>query len=118
MNGMFSLTARSFRFISCSLLASLLFAGTASAAGRCDEPVSGSLGRFCKADTDKSETLSRSEFLAGFPDMTDQAFLALDSDGNGAIDVDEWNKHMSSHGANRAPMGMPKSNLLISPPKP
>ncbi len=118
MNGMFSFSAGSFRFFSCSLLAAILFAGTASAAGRCDEPVSGSLARFCKADTDRSESLSRPEFLAAFPDLTDQAFLALDSDGNGAIDVDEWNKHMSNHGANRAPMGMPKSNLLISPPKP
>ncbi|MBQ7606753.1 MAG: hypothetical protein IJU76_02065 [Desulfovibrionaceae bacterium] len=90
------------------------FLACAHAEPPCAEPIPGDLARFCKADADRSGSLSQPEFLAAFPDLTDQAFLALDRDGNGLLDADEWRMHRRSHGGGQS---TPSSNLLISPPK-
>ena len=75
--------------------------------------------RFCAADTNASDTLTQQEFSLAFPDMTEQAFEALDTNHDGVISIQEWNAFMGNHGKKSSKAleeekkGAP---LLIQPP--
>ncbi len=88
----------------------------------------GASERFCKADTDKSDSLSPEEFQTAFPDMTKEAFSMLDADRNGVIDGAEWDAFLGRHEGSKkngmggmgmpgnAPTEEPATPPLITPP--
>lgn len=54
--------------------------------------------RFDAMDENKDGSLSREEFFKALPNMREEAFGAIDSDGNGSISIAEWNAFFSNHG--------------------
>lgn len=58
--------------------------------------------RFDAADTDKNGSISPEEFTKAFPRMTDAAFSAIDTDGDGGIGRKEWDAFMRRHSMGKA----------------
>ena len=61
---------------------------------------SGFNAHFPDMDSDKNDLVTPMEFNAHFPDAseTTKAFNAIDLDGNGALDHDEWHEFKKAHG--------------------
>lgn len=49
-------------------------------------------------DADGDETVTGEEFKQRFPDSTTDVFKAVDQDGDGSIDHDEWHSFKEAHG--------------------
>jgi major membrane immunogen (membrane-anchored lipoprotein) len=54
---------------------------------------------FHELDADGNDTVSWEEFKDRFPDSTEDVFKAVDQDGDGLIDHDEWHTFKEAHGA-------------------
>jgi hypothetical protein len=52
---------------------------------------------FPELDADGDEQVTWEEFKARFPDTTEAVFEAVDLDGDGAIDHDEWHAFKEAH---------------------
>ena len=82
--------------------------------------------KFDQMDTNKDGKVSREEFKALFPNMRDEAFVAIDQDGDGFISIDEWNAFMKDHssgmrpnrGMGGGPMGAPGDPMMPNPGNP
>jgi hypothetical protein len=53
---------------------------------------------FPELDTDGDERVTREEFKQRFPDSSEAVFKAVDQDGSGRIDHDEWHAFKEAHG--------------------
>lgn len=82
---------------------------------------------FDKMDTNKDGKVSRQEFMATHPTMTEEAFTKIDSSRDDALTLEEWISFMAGHasGMRQAPAGqMPPASSapaagqkpLITPP--
>lgn len=60
---------------------------------------------FKKADKDGSDSLSKEEFMAAYPNMKEAAFTAIDTDKNGAISRQEWQTFVIGHSMGRSGQG-------------
>jgi major membrane immunogen (membrane-anchored lipoprotein) len=49
-------------------------------------------------DADGDDTVSWEEFKGRFPDSSEDVFRAVDQDGDGFIDHDEWHTFKEAHG--------------------
>lgn len=56
---------------------------------------------FSELDADGDDSVSREEFKQHFPDSTEDVFRAVDQDGDGLIDHDEWHTFKEAHGAEK-----------------
>ncbi|MBQ7456215.1 MAG: hypothetical protein IJS54_01185 [Desulfovibrio sp.] len=74
------------------------------------------LHRFCKADSNGDDRLSREEFAKGFAGMTDNAFSALDQNRDDAVDLSEWERFLGNHETGKEQKPLPKT--MIMPPTP
>ncbi|BBO67422.1 hypothetical protein DSCA_13520 [Desulfosarcina alkanivorans] len=54
---------------------------------------------FYELDADGDDTVTWEEFKQRFPDSTKDVFKAVDQDGDGFIDHDEWHTFKEAHGA-------------------
>ena len=86
----------------------------------------GSADKYSQMDTNKDGKVSREEFKALFPNMREEAFVAIDKDGDGFISIDEWNAFMKDHssgmrpnrGMGGGPMGAPGDPMMPNPGNP
>jgi len=53
---------------------------------------------FGDMDTDGDDLVSPEEFKAHFPDADPKAFDAIDLNGDGSVDHDEWHEFKEAHG--------------------
>lgn len=80
---------------------------------------SGGMGdKFTQMDTDKDGKVSREEFKALFPNMREEAFVAIDKDGDNFISVDEWNGFMKEHSSGMRPNTMNDGPMPTVPGNP
>jgi len=52
---------------------------------------------FGDMDTDGDDLVNREEFKAHFPDADQKAFDAIDLNGDGSVDHDEWHEFKEAH---------------------
>lgn len=74
--------------------------------------------KFSQMDTNKDGKVSREEFKALFPNMREEAFVAIDKDGDGFISVDEWNAFMKDHSSGMRPNTMNNGPMPTVPGNP
>ena len=74
--------------------------------------------KFSQMDTNKDGKVSREEFKATFPNMREEAFVAIDKDGDGFISVDEWNGFMKEHSSGMRPNTMTNGPMPSVPGNP
>ena len=74
--------------------------------------------KFSQMDTNKDGKVSREEFKAAFPNMREEAFVAIDKDGDGFISVDEWNGFMKDHSSGMRPNTMTNGPMPSVPGNP
>lgn len=70
-------------------------------------PGSMGMGRwanFQDMDTNKDQQLSLEEFQVRHPGMSQKDMAIIDTDGNGTISVQEWDKFRSAHGGMKSGM--------------
>ena len=80
---------------------------------------SGGMGdKFSQMDADKDGKVSREEFKALFPNMREEAFVAIDKDGDGFISIDEWNGFMKDHSSGMRPNTMNDGPMPTVPGNP
>lgn len=53
---------------------------------------------FGDMDTDGDDLVNREEFKAHFPDADQKAIDAIDLNGDGSVDHDEWHEFKEAHG--------------------
>ena len=53
---------------------------------------------FGDMDADGDDLVNREEFKAYFPDADPKAFDAIDLNGDGSVDHDEWHEFKEAHG--------------------
>ena len=53
---------------------------------------------FHELDADGDDTVTWEEFKQRFPDASEDVFKAVDQDGDGFIDHDEWHTFKEAHG--------------------
>ncbi len=53
---------------------------------------------FHELDADGDDAVAWEEFKQRFPDTTEDVFKAVDQDGDGSIDHDEWHGFKEAHG--------------------
>lgn len=58
---------------------------------------------FGRMDTDANGKVTAEEFRAAYPNMNENAFVTIDANGDGAIDVSEWNAFTIRHSAQDRP---------------
>jgi major membrane immunogen (membrane-anchored lipoprotein) len=56
---------------------------------------------FDELDADGDAAVSWEEFKQQFPEGTESVFQAVDQDGDGIIDHDEWHTFKEAHGAKK-----------------
>lgn len=78
----------------------------------------GSVDKFSQMDTNKDNKVSREEFKALFPNMREEAFVAIDKDGDNFISVDEWNGFMKDHSSGMRPNTMNNGPMPTVPGNP
>jgi major membrane immunogen (membrane-anchored lipoprotein) len=54
---------------------------------------------YYELDADGDGAVTLAEFRQRFPDRAEDVFKAVDQDGNGIIDHDEWHAFKAAHGA-------------------
>ena len=54
---------------------------------------------FHELDADGDDTVTWEEFKSRFPDTNESVFQAVDQNGDGLIDHDEWHAFKDAHGA-------------------
>jgi len=65
---------------------------------------------FADVDTDGNGTISFTELLVAFPDVTEDQFATLDADGSGELDETEFQTHLDELAATGA--GAPAADPL------
>lgn len=74
--------------------------------------------RFDQLDTNKDGKLVLEEFRAAFPSLTEQAFVVIDKNGDGAVERAEWVEFTEGHGRGMQPApdrGAPMNNIPGDP---
>jgi len=101
------------------LAALVLMASPAHAMPGMGSGEGGGMGdKFSQMDTNKDGKVSREEFKAAFPNMREEAFVAIDKDGDGFISVDEWNGFMKEHSSGMRPNTMTNGPMPSVPGNP
>ncbi|MDD4700650.1 MAG: calcium-binding protein [Desulfovibrio sp.] len=100
------------------LLALVLMASSSFAMPGMGSGSDGSVDKFGQMDTDKNGKVSREEFKALFPNMREEAFVAIDKDGDNFISVEEWNGFMKDHSSGMRPNTMNNGPMPTVPGNP
>jgi hypothetical protein len=76
-------------------------------------------GVFAAMDKDGNGRVDREEFQAAYPNLKSKAFEAVDADANGTVSLEEWKAFRQAHtGAKQAARPPGSSGQpLIRPPK-
>ena len=88
------------------LLALVLMASPSFAMPGMGSGSGGTVDKFSQMDTDKNGKVTSEEFKALFPNMREEAFMAIDKDGDKFISVEEWNAFMKDHSSGMRPNTM------------
>jgi hypothetical protein len=76
-------------------------------------------GVFAAMDKDGNGRVDREEFQAAFPNLKSKAFEAVDADADGTVSLEEWKAFRQAHTGARQSAMPPESSgqPLIRPPK-
>jgi hypothetical protein len=90
-----------------ALALSVVFYMAQSAKAGPEMPGSSAADRFAAMDANADGKVSREAFFSAYPAMKDEAFAAIDADGDGVLDIKEWTDFTAGHGMGRMPPLMP-----------
>lgn len=80
----------------------------------------GPADRFVQMDTNGDGQVVLEEFQTAFPNMSENAFVVIDKNGDKGIDRTEWIEFTQNHGRPAEERGAPMNNIpgdpLIPPP--